>query len=49
MSEDSKSKDPGRCSDWKAWIDAEPPGRRLHVQGKCVYPSAGSLRKFHTA
>lgn len=40
MSEDKKS-DPGKCSDWKAWIDAMPPGRRLHVQGKCVYPTAG--------
>jgi hypothetical protein len=36
-----KKSDPGKCSDWKAWIDAMPPGRRLHVQGKCVYPTAG--------
>ena len=36
-----KKPHPGKCSEWKAWIDAEPPGRRLHVQGKCVYPTAG--------
>ena len=36
-----KKSDHGKCSDWKAWIDAMPPGRRLHVQGKCVYPTAG--------
>jgi hypothetical protein len=36
-----KKADPGKCSDWKAWIDAMPPGRRLHVQGTCVYPTAG--------
>lgn len=31
----------GRCSNWKAWIDAMPPGRRLHVKGRCVYPTPG--------
>jgi hypothetical protein len=38
---DEKTKDPGKCSDWKAWIDEMPPGRRLHVQGKCEYPTGG--------
>jgi len=38
---DNKSNDPGKRSDWKAWIDAMPPGRRLYVNGKCVYPTAG--------
>ena len=41
MSADNTPDDPGRCSAWKAWIDAMPPGRRLHVKGKCVYPTAG--------
>lgn len=38
---DKKTNEPGQCSAWKAWIDAEPPGRRLHVQGNCVYPTGG--------
>lgn len=52
MSAENKQNDPGKCMNWKAWIDAEPPGRRLHVSGKCIYPSAGwtiTLKKHEPA
>ena len=32
----------GKCTDWKAWHDHQPPGpARLHVTGKCVFPTTG--------
>jgi hypothetical protein len=33
----------GRCGDWKAWIDAMPPGRTLHVKCRCVCPSGWTV------
>jgi hypothetical protein len=32
----------GKCTDWKAWHDNQPPGpARLYVTGKCTFPTNG--------
>jgi hypothetical protein len=32
----------GRCGEWAAWLDRQPPGPpTLHVTGACEFPSAG--------
>jgi hypothetical protein len=41
MSAGNKSDDPGKFVKLEALLDEEPPGRRLHVKGTWVYPTAG--------
>jgi hypothetical protein len=41
MSAGNRSDDPGKFVSLEALLDEEPPGRRLHVKGKWVYPTAG--------
>jgi hypothetical protein len=32
----------GRCGNWTAWVDHQPPGpATLHVSGECVFPTGG--------
>jgi hypothetical protein len=34
--------DQGKCSEWKAWHDTQPPGpKTLYVTGKCTFPDGG--------
>jgi hypothetical protein len=36
------TKSEGRCGDWKAWHDNQPPGpKTLYVTGKCTFNTGG--------
>lgn len=36
------NKTEGKCTDWKAWHNNQPPGpATLYVTGKCTFPTTG--------